>query len=450
MLFPILLGLALITLSSASQFGIAGPGQRNIGLLRQYRPDGMILFGGLNSAQVSFNDTHLYNMTTGQWKMIRTFGIGPSPRVHATGDIYQNKLYVYGGARNWNSVQYGPPLGDYFSLDLTTFTWSQLPGPGVSQIGSVSTILDDSLILFGGSSALIPLDFINIPTYVPLPCSAETYLFNFTTHKWTNLTLHTGLTPISACYSSIITISPTRALLTGGSLTEISSAGIWLPSSTYAQIWQFDITTRKWSNITNPHGPYPLSRGNAIWLYNPITQLAYYGFGSNMVSGNLVPFSQIDVYNVTSNTWQVAFQTTNYYWFQFSGSGLYHGNFFIYGFFDNGINGASSDMIYLNPNPFTITNIAQINDYVTSSGIHRVFYGSVIDSYVWWMFGGALDGNDASCSNTLTRCDLTINTCTLVPTTGTIPIPRFSPVMATYAPGKLLLFGGVSNNWASN
>ena len=90
--------------------------------------DRMIVFGGNSSTSgltlTGMGDTWSLDLATGTWTEI--VGDGPSPRLFHAGALVGDRFYVFGGTPDFD----GPFLNDLWVLDLTTDTWSEVAATG--------------------------------------------------------------------------------------------------------------------------------------------------------------------------------------------------------------------------------------------------------------------------------------------------------------------------------
>lgn len=76
----------------------------------------------------------------------------------------QNKIYIYGGALNGTAI-----FSDFYSLDITTQQYTQLPNPQVARYGHTASLLSNGqLVIIGGvaqtsnATILAPMDHIYV------------------------------------------------------------------------------------------------------------------------------------------------------------------------------------------------------------------------------------------------------------------------------------------------
>jgi hypothetical protein len=141
---------------------------------RHPRTKTLYLFGGVGNTDPRFtttptglhNDIAVYDPATG-WRVVKTSGVKPSPRAWTAGgyDPVTHSLLVFGGCRlgpdqgpdTPGSELFGPTnySNDLWSLNLDTFTWTQLhpQGPLPLPGDNAAAFFDTShgwLVIFGG------------------------------------------------------------------------------------------------------------------------------------------------------------------------------------------------------------------------------------------------------------------------------------------------------------
>ncbi|HIA03786.1 MAG TPA: hypothetical protein EYN66_18095, partial [Myxococcales bacterium] len=127
-----------------------------------YDPVGerVIMFGGNQSTSgasyLPLNDLRSFDVLSAEWKMLAAANQGPSKRLFAAA-VYDSKRHAMILTTGGDQQAFtGPFLGDTWSLDLTTLTWTQLhKGGGNSPARriwgrAVYSATRDRVIMFGG------------------------------------------------------------------------------------------------------------------------------------------------------------------------------------------------------------------------------------------------------------------------------------------------------------
>ena len=148
---------------------------------RHPRTKTLYVFGGVGNTESRFpttptglhNDIAVYNPNTDPatgWRVVKTSGVKPAPRAWTAGgyDPVTHSLLVFGGYRlgpdqgpdTPGSELFGPTnyTNDLWSLNLDTFTWTQLhpQGPLPSPRDNVAAFFDTAhgwLVAFGGEQS---------------------------------------------------------------------------------------------------------------------------------------------------------------------------------------------------------------------------------------------------------------------------------------------------------
>lgn len=89
----------------------------------------LVLFGGFDSAGV-YSDVYAFDLALRQWTLLAPFGAPPSGRWSCAACLDGNRLFVYGGKQDNDTVNFSSGLaGDVFILDFTSGlngTWAPL------------------------------------------------------------------------------------------------------------------------------------------------------------------------------------------------------------------------------------------------------------------------------------------------------------------------------------
>jgi len=108
----------------------------------------MYLFAGFSGEQY-LNDLHEFDFATETWRDIshETRGTKPSPRSRFCAVVHGNSMYLLGG---WNKATY---FDDFYSYNFLTKTWTQISNPhfNIPSLSQYSlTAHENKLYIFGG------------------------------------------------------------------------------------------------------------------------------------------------------------------------------------------------------------------------------------------------------------------------------------------------------------
>jgi hypothetical protein len=154
--------------------------------------------------------------------------------------------------RNRLLISHGFAAGrfdDTWVLDLTTYTWTQIPIAGGKPLKRClhEAVYDagaDRLILFGGCSS---------PSG---PCpQGDLWTLDIESRAWTEVR-PSGATPAARQNPGLVSDGAGRVYLFGGA----TQAG---PS---ADVWVLDVAAKRWTELQSPTGaPAPRSSHDAVW-----------------------------------------------------------------------------------------------------------------------------------------------------------------------------------------
>ncbi len=137
--------------------------------------DRMIISHGFTDSG-RFDDTWAFDLNSNQWRNISPSANRPLKRClhHAVLDSQAQRMYLYGGCASG----FGPcPLGDLWSFDLRTNSWTEVTGgvkpPARQHYGISFDTRRMQLVLFGGSGGGL---------------LGDTWLFSTQTRTWNQLT----------------------------------------------------------------------------------------------------------------------------------------------------------------------------------------------------------------------------------------------------------------------
>eukprot|EP01091_Cochliopodium_minus_P006916 TRINITY_DN16876_c0_g1_i1.p1 TRINITY_DN16876_c0_g1~~TRINITY_DN16876_c0_g1_i1.p1 ORF type:complete len:328 (-),score=72.82 TRINITY_DN16876_c0_g1_i1:24-908(-) len=240
------------------------------------------MFGGVDNSIVR-NDLWIYNKNNKDWKLAETKGNAPLGVVDQSSCLKQfgnknDSLFLFGGsldsgfANLTNQFSSFSPNGAYW-VDISGDT-----GRPTARYAHSAVCSEESMIIFGGKTST--------------DTTADTYIFYFKSNEWrkTNVVPH----PSPRMWTSAELIGE-EMFLFGGYLPTGNSTN---------ELWKLNTVNHRWSLVRpTTNKPAPRS-GHASFVY----QDNLYIWGGE---GNEKLFSDLWVYNVKSNTWNVVSQTGN-------------------------------------------------------------------------------------------------------------------------------------------
>ena len=131
----------------------------------------MVIFGGLGASYL--NDVWSLDLTTDTWSQVSTSGTSPSVRFGYAAVLYGHKMVIYGGSYSWPSGV----LADVWTLNLLTDTWAEMTTFGASTPAGraflYAVLYGDEMIIYGGWSGSAYL--------------GDAWSLDLTTSTWTSL-----------------------------------------------------------------------------------------------------------------------------------------------------------------------------------------------------------------------------------------------------------------------
>ncbi|MCP4583387.1 MAG: hypothetical protein GY839_17400, partial [candidate division Zixibacteria bacterium] len=200
----------------------------------------MIFFGGVYNSGAITDDVWILDLGTLVWtQQIADTETWPIPRFNCYGVYSQNtnEMVVFGG-RNLSSR-----LDDLWALDLTTYTWRQIPylplWPSPREGAPMVMIGPDDFLMFGGYDPAV--SHYN-----------DIWTFDLALNQWTEYDppdpLPEGRRRCSLAYDTV----NNRVLIHGGTPLDYLGA--------FEDLWQFDLNTDSYTELT-PTGDIPAGRG---------------------------------------------------------------------------------------------------------------------------------------------------------------------------------------------
>jgi N-acetylneuraminic acid mutarotase len=208
--------------------------------------DVVILFGGFwSSAPTIGAETWAYDYNSNTWEN-KTPSVSPPGR-DAQGMVYDSqaeRIIMFGGrsGRDWGRFQ------DTWTYDYSTNTWTNVT-PDVSPVARWfhNMVYDshaDRVILFGGYEDydILGADAIK----------GDTWEFDLETETWTELTPTISPSP-RAYVSMAYDIQNQKTILYGGSFG--TGGGLSTPDVLKRDTWVYNYNTNTWTNMTSTTGP---------------------------------------------------------------------------------------------------------------------------------------------------------------------------------------------------
>ncbi|KAJ6229510.1 rab9 effector protein [Anaeramoeba flamelloides] len=183
----------------------------------------LYLFGGetkMKSKIIINNNLYIFNLQTNTWKMTKPrSGKTPTPRYSHTMSLIGNKIYVFGGTNGKTK------LGDLHIYNIETNSWENNP----FQIGSIpcarsghaAAVIENQIWIFGGRSE--GGSFLN-----------DLYCFDSNTKKWFNV-IPDGAVPKGRAWHSANFVYDQFVIFGGSSF-----------GATFCDIWVYDLYKNQW------------------------------------------------------------------------------------------------------------------------------------------------------------------------------------------------------------
>jgi hypothetical protein len=248
----------------------------------------VILFGGWDKANVTFNDTWLFDYNSRTWTAAATTGKLPAARAQhqMVSDTIGGKVIMFGGILKADGTQ----LNDTWAYDPATKTWTDkkpaTPVPSArSSFSMVYDELNQRIILFGGWSKATGAHLNDTWAYDPatntwkdlkptgdVPTARgsqamtydqfegkvvlfggtdssayfnDTYVFDYVTNAWTKVTPAGGVPPLRAGARMEYDQASANVVLFGG----------WDGTAYFNDTWTFTAATSTWTALNITGGP---------------------------------------------------------------------------------------------------------------------------------------------------------------------------------------------------
>jgi N-acetylneuraminic acid mutarotase len=211
----------------------------------------VVLFGGWDKANVTFNDTWVFDSSANTWTKITPPGKLPAARAQhqMVLDSGTGTVIMFGGTSKASGTQ----LKDTWAYDPTAKTWTDKNPSGTvpSARSSFSMVFDDQnqvIILFGGYSKTTGADL------------NDTWAYDPATNTWTELTT-TGDVPTARGGSAMSYDQfESKIVLFGGTDSKAKTY--------FNDTYVFEYSTKTWTKVT-PAGDTPSIRAGHRMVYDP-------------------------------------------------------------------------------------------------------------------------------------------------------------------------------------
>eukprot|EP00698_Gefionella_okellyi_P011837 TRINITY_DN3147_c0_g1_i1.p1 TRINITY_DN3147_c0_g1~~TRINITY_DN3147_c0_g1_i1.p1 ORF type:complete len:4003 (-),score=857.71 TRINITY_DN3147_c0_g1_i1:159-12167(-) len=227
----------------------------------------VLVFGGqvCKTTLQLFNDIYILNLDKWEWRKPLTTGASPAPRGRHTANLYNGKLYVFGGYGQANTV-----FGDLFCYDIETSTWTRPKTKGAApskpRFAHSAALSGNRLFLFAGTGEH------NAPLN---DCS----IINLDTMEWEAADQISS--PQQLCKHAAIGVKSAQAyklFLFGGQTR---------PQYYSNDVDYFDTETNVWKRI-EAKGKPPCGRADSSLVYEPKSgYLVLFGGWANEFLGDL-------------------------------------------------------------------------------------------------------------------------------------------------------------------
>jgi len=148
--------------------------------------DKLYVFGGALPSKAPTNDFYVFDFGTTKWELVSFKGEPPGPRCGHTAVLYDKKMWIFAGFDNQRTA-----FNDLHFFDFETKEWKKVEQSGDDLVWPNAryfhsgTLVGDKFYLFGG--AISKSKFLN-----------DVYTFSFDTKKWTAVAPQPGVPDIRA------------------------------------------------------------------------------------------------------------------------------------------------------------------------------------------------------------------------------------------------------------
>ncbi|KAK0419590.1 hypothetical protein QR680_014222 [Steinernema hermaphroditum] len=202
----------------------------------------MYVFGGCTNAHTAFNDLWRYDLSSRRWhRVFIPTGPMPTPKALATLVPYKNNLLLFGGfsKSSPNPIHQTSDFYDELHLfDRSINRWQEVvtEGDAPSLAGHSATIIDDFMVVFGGSMGDSSND--------------EIWVLDITRCRWMQPPMVAGPKPAKRYSHALMVIGANDLIIVGG------CGG---PNVFFTDVWRlhFDLEFKKpwkWSEVNVRNG----------------------------------------------------------------------------------------------------------------------------------------------------------------------------------------------------
>ena len=242
-----------------------------------YYNNKMVVFGGTGT----WNNVWEFDLTTNVWKDISPTTTSVNGLYDHTSIYYNNKMIVFGGrylSGSWNNYS-----NDVWELDLTTNVWKDIsPTTGTKpnrRRAHTSIYYDDKMVIFGGYNSHLSDYYLN-----------DVWEFDLTTNTWSNITPTDETAPKPYRRNEHTSIYYNNKMVVFG--------GGYTGDNYLNDVWEFDLTTNTWSNITPTDETAPKVRSGHTSIYYNNKMIVFGGISGSERLNDLWEF------DLTTNTWR--------------------------------------------------------------------------------------------------------------------------------------------------
>ena len=176
----------------------------------------IIVFGGKGPKNTVYNDLYTFDPDPKKfiWLLANETGEAPSPRFGHTANLYNKKMYIFGG---WNGKTY---FNDVVTFDLEKMAWNKLDTIGPSPVarqGHASCVVGHNLIIQGGftfDESKYKKSYGNYGTYLKECYLNDIKLLDLKDNAWVQL--RTNGAPPTARFGHTLSFVNNQLIIFGG------------------------------------------------------------------------------------------------------------------------------------------------------------------------------------------------------------------------------------------
>lgn len=269
------------------------PGPRYLGAFFYDPPtDTFSLFGGFDNEFSAHYETWSYDAEANSWQNM--YPVNPP---HCLFTVYaydpvDEVLLLYPCLNATSMV-----LNETWSYSASSNEWRNLHAANAPPVGFLSTAAydaqSDKLVLFGGD-----LSYGGDPLFVN-----ETWSYDFTSNKWTNLTPAHSPSP-RGMTTMVYDSESDRIIMFGGGCT------IGDDDILFSDTWSYDLDSNTWTNLTPLFGPS--ERVYTSGVYDPVSDrmLIFGGIAFDDEGSIVTCYDEMWEYDYNTNSWSEINQLT--------------------------------------------------------------------------------------------------------------------------------------------